>query len=261
MIETVREIYSHRELLYMLTWREIKVKYKQSIMGFLWAILNPMLVISAGIIVRLGIAHFSGKALVLSEVWSVSVKALPWSFFVASIRSGTNSLVTSSSLITKIYFPRAILPISATMSHGVDFMVAASLLTITLIVAQIGISGYLIWVPILIILLVILIISFTLFLSAANLYFRDVKYIVDAVLTFAIFFTPVFYEAKVAGKWGGILLLNPVAPILEGFNNVIILHKSPNIYWMLYCICITICIFFLALWVFRGLEPKFAERI
>ncbi len=245
----------------MLTWRDIKVKYKQSVMGFLWAVLMPMLVVLAGIIVRFGIAQLSGKQLVLSDVVTVSVKALPWSFFVASIRFATNSLVASSSLVTKIYFPREILPISAILSQLVDFAVAASLLVIICVLARIGLSIFLLWVPLLMALLLLLATAFGLFLAAANLFFRDVKYIVETILTFAIFFTPVLYDARLAGRWEWVLLLNPVAPILEGLNHAIVLHQSPELLWVLYSTLAAVSGCILAMRAFKRLEPRFAESI
>jgi lipopolysaccharide transport system permease protein len=259
--EKVEKLARYRDLLYMITWRDIKVKYKQSVMGFLWAVLMPMLVVLAGILVRFGMAQISGKPVALADIVTVSVKALPWSFFVASIRFATSSLVASSSLVTKIYFPREILPLSAILSQLVDFLVAAALLTVVFVVAQIGLSFFLFWVPLLIVLLLILTAAFGLFLAAANLFFRDVKYIVETVLTFAIFFTPVLYEAKLAGRWEWVLLLNPVAPILEGLNSAIVLHRSPELPWILYSAIVAIAGFFLALRSFKKMEPRFAESI
>jgi lipopolysaccharide transport system permease protein len=259
--ERLEKIKRYRDLLYMITWRDIKVKYKQSIMGFLWAFLMPMLVILAGILVRFGMARLSGRQVVLSEIVTVAVKSLPWSFFVASVRFATNSLVASSSLVTKIFFPREILPLSAVLSQFVDFVVASSLLVIVCIFAHIAPSPFLLWVPFLIAILVIITVALGLLLAAANLFFRDVKYIVETILTFAIFFTPVLYDAKMAGRLEWVLLLNPLAPILEGLNCAIVLGTSPNLAWILYSTMFALCILPVALKAFKSLEPRFAESI
>lgn len=261
MAGMLRELIDYRELLYIIAWREIKIRYKQSVMGVLWAILMPMLIISSGLLVKLGMAKFSGQPVTLSQVWIVSVKALPWSFFIASIRFGTGSLIANSNLVTKIYFPRNILPFSAILSQLFDFLVASCLLAAILTIAKVGASIYLLWVPVLIAMLVLLATALGLLLSAANLFFRDVKYIVDVFMTFAIFFTPVFYEAKIAGRWEWVLLLNPVAPILEGLSQAIVLHESPQLLWVTYSACVALVIFFIAIIVFKALEPKFAEAI
>ena len=103
--------------------------------------------------------------------------------------------------------------------------------------------------------------ALAIFLSAANLFLRDVKYLVDAVLNFAIFFTPVFYDAHFAGKWETVLLLNPVAPILEGLNSCIVLHQTPKIQWIFYSAVVSVLASYLAMAFFKNLEPKFAESI
>ena len=245
----------------MLTWRELKIKYKQSIMGFMWAILMPILIIAAGILVKFAFAKLSGSPLTLTQVATVSVKALPWSFFISSIRFATSSLVGNGSLVTKIYFPREIFPFSAVLSQLCDFVIASCMLVIVLVIGQIGLSIHIIWVPLLLILLILWTTSLCVLFSAMNLFFRDVKYLVEVLVTFAIFFTPVFYEADLAGRWKWVLLLNPVAPILEGLNSCVVLRRAPEISWISYSAVISLVAICLALALFKKLEPKFAESI
>jgi ABC-type polysaccharide/polyol phosphate export permease len=262
MIRSMRELFMYRELLYVLTWRDIKVKYKQSVMGIMWAIFMPALVISAGVLVKFAFARLSGGPLGLSQVATVSVKAIPWSFFIASLRFGTNSLTANSNLVTKIYFPNEVFPISAVLSQLFDFTIASFVLIVILVCAQIGVSIYLLWVPILLSLLILLAVASVLLLSTANLFFRDVKYIVEVIVTFAIFFTPVFYEADFMGTaWKPMILLNPVAPILEGFNACIVLRQMPEMVWIAYSTIIAITLFLLSFILFKKMEPAFAENI
>jgi lipopolysaccharide transport system permease protein len=262
MIEEIRELLGYRELIYAITWKDIRIKYKQSIMGVLWAIFMPALVVSAGILVKLVFSRLSGTPLGLSQVATVSVKAIPWSFFISSLRFGTNCLTSNVNLVTKIYFPNEIFPISAVLSQLFDLVIASCVLCLLLAVAQIGWSIYLLWVPILLVLLILLAIASSLLLSAANLFFRDVKYIVEVIVTFAIFFTPVFYEADFMGKtWKPIILLNPVAPILEGFNACIVLKQMPEMVWIAYSAIITVILFVVSFRFFKKMEPAFAENI
>ncbi|MBI5584167.1 MAG: ABC transporter permease [Deltaproteobacteria bacterium] len=261
MITALRELIKCKDLLYMITLREIKVKYVQSMMGFLWAILMPMLVISAGILVRVVMAHLSNTRVGLSEIASVSVKSLPWSFFVASIRFATNSLVADTNLVTKIYFPREILPLSSVLSQLVDFAVASVVLTVFLIVAGVGVNVYLFWVPYLLVIMFIFCTALGLLLAATNLFFRDVKYIVEVFLTFAIFFTPVFYDAKIAGRWEWLLLINPMAPILENLSWIVVYGQPPDYFWMTYSSLMAVGGLVVAVHVFKKLEPKFAESV
>ncbi len=252
---------SHRDLLYMLTWRDIRIKYKQTVMGFLWAILMPLLIVAAGLLVKLGLSRVSGEPLELSSVLSVAVKALPWSFFIASIRFATVSLTNNIHLVTKIAFPRAVFPVSAVLSQLFDFFVASTLVVILLVAAGPGASATLLWVPFLLTLLFVLAIDLSLLLAAANLFFRDVKHIVEVLVTVAIFFTPVFYEVEMFGTWGSLLMLNPVAPILEGLNDCIVDQTAPPLLWIAYSTGFGLLGLVVAPALFQRLEPLFAESI
>jgi lipopolysaccharide transport system permease protein len=261
MFRTIQELFEHRDLLYMITWREIKVKYKQSVMGMLWAVLMPLVIVCAGLIVRYAFARVSGTPLALSDLTTVAVKAAPWAFFVAALRFGTNSLVANETLVTKIYMPRLIFPMAAVCSQLFDFLVALGVISLLLLIAGVGVSVHLLWLPFLIGSLVILAASFTILFSAATLFFRDVKYIMEVFLTFAIFFTPVFYESSLFGRWAPLLLVNPVSPLLEGISTTVILHHSPSLPWLFYSFVVTGCLFTVALASFRQLEPFFAESV
>lgn len=261
MREMIHELISTKELLLIITWRDIKIRYKQSIMGFMWAILMPLMIVAAGIIVKLGFSIVSGKPMNLSDLASISVKALPWSFFIASVRFATNSLTSNSNLVSKIYFPREIFPISAVLANLFDFFVASIFLTIVLAIARIGISFEILWLPLLLGLLIIFTIGLGMFLSCANLFFRDVKYIVEVFLTFAIFFTPVFYESSLFGKFAPLLLINPVGCILEAINSVVVLHHQPNLLGIGYSGAFSILTLICSWFIFNRAEYLFAERI
>jgi lipopolysaccharide transport system permease protein len=261
MIDSVQEIVKYKDLLYMMTWRDIRIKYKQSIMGFMWAIFMPILIVSAGIMVRMAFAKFSGKPISMDEIASVSVKALPWSLFVSSIRFSVNSLIYNRNLVTKIYFPRVIFPLASVLSQLFDFVIAVIVLVFIFTVGQIGLSIWLVWVPVILALLILYTAGLAILLAAANLFFRDVKYIVEVFLTFAIFFTPVFFSVEIFGKWAPILLLNPVAPILEAFTRIIVYQQNPDFLWLCYSGMSAILMFTFSIFIFRKVEPTFAESI
>ena len=261
MSKLLSGVTGRRDLLRALAWREIRIKYKQSVMGMLWAILMPAVIVFAGVLVRYGFARFSGTPLRLADVMSVSVRAVPWAFFVSSIRFGTNSLISNSTLVTKIYFPREILPLAAVLSQLIDFAIAGGLLTIVLAVAGVGVSVQLLWLPLLVLLLVMLTAGVALVLAAGGLFFRDVKYLVEVALTFAIFFTPVFYEASMFARWSALLMLNPIAPLLEGFANVVVHHTPPPLPALGYSAAIALLAFWGGLYVFQRVEPYFAESV
>jgi len=255
------EFAQYKALLFMLAWRDIRVRYKQSIMGFAWAILMPVLIIGSGLIVMIAFSTISGRPLNKLDVLSVAVKSVPWAFFVGAIRFATNSLIMNKELVTKIYFPREILPLASVLANLFDFLVAGAVLAVVLLVARVGASVYLLWVPFLLLLLILLSAGLAILLACANLFFRDVKYLVEVALTYGIFFTPVFYSASTLGRLGILLSLNPVGPILEGLRDVIILQRSPNLPWLAYSASWAL-VGFLASWkIFQRAESSFAESV
>jgi lipopolysaccharide transport system permease protein len=261
MREMIEELVRYRQLLYMLTVRDIKIRYKQTVMGFLWAIFMPMLIVSAGILVRKGMALFSGKPLEMEDLVAVAVKSLPYSFFIASIRFATNSLISNTNLVTKIYFPREVFPISAVFANFFDFTIATAVLCVILVFTDLHVAATAAWVPIILLLLVLFTVGIGMLLACANLFFRDVKYIVEVIVTFAIFFTPVFYEVSLFGKWAPLLLLNPVGALLEAIHSAVILHRSPDMFWLVYAAAWSVGSFFIGWRIFHKLEFSFAENI
>ena len=245
----------------MITYRDIKVRYKQSIMGFLWAILMPILIVMSGVVVRYAYAMVVHAPLKMTDIAGVAVKSVPWAFIVSSIRFSLNSLTSNRDLVVKIYFPKEIFPMAAVLACFFDFCVASSALTVFLFIARIGVSVYLLWVPVLLATLVLLAVGIGMITSAASLFFRDVKYIVEVFLTFGIFFTPVFYDMRMFGDRGKWLMLNPVAPLLEGLNLTITRHQPPDVHWYLYSLVFSLVVFLCGFVLFKDLEPAFAESI
>jgi lipopolysaccharide transport system permease protein len=261
MKEELRELIKYRELLYMITYRDIKVRYKQSIMGFFWAILMPILIVSAGVVVRYAYAMVSHAPLKTADIASVAIKSVPWAFIVSSIRFTCNSLTGNRELVVKIFFPKEIFPMAAVLACLFDFFVAFSALIILLVFMKIGWSVYLLWVPVLLATTVLFCVGIGMIVSAISLFFRDVKYIVEVFLTFGIFFTPVFYDVRMFGARGNLLLLNPVAPLLEGLGDCIAHHQSPDVHWYLYSLLFSLAALLGGFFLFKHLEPAFAESI
>jgi homopolymeric O-antigen transport system permease protein len=261
MRENLRELYRYRELVYMLVYRDVKVRYKQSIMGFLWAILMPVLIVTSGIVVRYAYALAAHAPLQIADIASVAVKSLPWAFLVSSIRFGCNSLTSNRDLVTKVYFPKEVFPVAAVSASLFDFFVASVALVIFLVALQSGWSAYLLWTPVLVLGMVLLASGIGLVVSAASLFFRDVKFIVEVLLTFGIFFTPVFYDVRMLGDKGKWLLLNPVAPILDGLSACIARHQSPQLPWLAYGFGSGLVALVGGYIFFKHLEPAFAESI
>jgi ABC-type polysaccharide/polyol phosphate export permease len=261
MREDLKELLKYRELLYMFTYRDIRVRYKQSIMGFLWAILMPILIVGAGVVIRYAYAMASGKHFAVGDIASVAVKSVPWAFFVASIRFSCICLVNNPNLVTKVYFPKEVFPISSVMACFFDFLIATGALLILLFAIQVGWTIQLLWVPLLLLGIIALTLGIAVIISAASLYFRDVKYIVEVIVTFGIFFTPVLFDPSMLGAKGKWLEINPIAPLLEDLSACIVYHRAPEPAWLIYSLAfslITLCGGYI---FFKLVEPGFAESI
>src|SRR5664279_5627711 len=213
------EIWQHRELLEQLTRRDIKLRYKQAAMGFMWAVFMPCLIVLSGLIVRYAMAQISGATLHPSDIANIAVKGVGWAFFVGALGFATASLVGNANLVTKIYFPREVLPLSSVGAQAFDSSIGFITLIIILPFLGVRLHPSDVWVPLLLVLLLLFTTGVSLFLSCANLFFRDVKYIVQVVLMFGIFFTPIFFEPAMLGPRGAHLaMLNPLTGILEGLR-------------------------------------------
>jgi len=262
MCERLKELYKYRELLYMIAYRDIRVRYKQSIMGFLWAILMPILIVMSGIVVRIAYARAAHTSLEPADIASLAVKSLPWAFFVSSTRFGCNSLAMSNrELVTKVYFPKEIFPLGAVAASFFDLAVATIALVVFLAVEQIKLNLNLLWVPVLLLTLIAISCGVSMLVAAGSLFFRDVKYIVEVFLTFGIFFTPVFYSIQMVGSRGKWLLLNPLAPVLEGLSLCIARQTTPDLIWVGYSMACAIAVLTAGYLLFKHLEPAFAESI
>lgn len=221
---SLRDLAGARDLLFEFVRRDLRIRYKQAVMGFLWAFFMPTLVVLSGVIVRLVLARFGAtEPLDGPVIGGLALKAVPWGFAVGGIQFMTSSLVNNQTLVSKVYFPREVLPTAALLAQGFDSGVA--LLAVLALLPFLGMSlgVQLLWLPVLLALLFLLVLGAGLALSCANIFFRDVRYLVQVILTFGIFFTPVFYDSPMLGDTGAMLsMLNPVAPILEGLRLAVI---------------------------------------
>ncbi len=213
----VREIWHYRELLYFLTWRDIKVRYKQTAIGVTWAILQPLALM-------LVFTLFFGKlAKIPSEGLPYPIFAytalLPWQLFSRAISESTNSLITNQRLITKIYFPRIIVPLSTILSALLDFIIASGMLIILIVIYGIRPGWETIFLPFFTLLLLMTALGVGFWLSAINVEYRDVQYVIPFLNQFWLFLTPVVYPSTlVPERWKVIYGLNPMVGVIEGFR-------------------------------------------
>jgi lipopolysaccharide transport system permease protein len=272
------ELWAYRGLAYELMRRDIRVRYKQTALGFAWAVLMPAFVVMAGVTVRYAMAYVGGRHLGMQDLAGLAIKAVPWSFFVGSMGFSTTSLVAQANLVTKIYFPREVLPLASTLAQAFDASMGTIALLIAFTLLGIGYGPSALWAPPIALCAFLLTAGLALLVSCANLFFRDVKYIVQVLLTFGIFFTPVFFEPEMFGRLGArVMMLNPLAPLIEGLRLSVVLHHnlldavvvsgrhgavlawSP--WYLAYSAMAAVVIFVVGLVVFHRAESKFAEYV
>ena len=221
--EAVRDVRQHRELMLEFARRDIRIRYKQAVMGFGWAIFMPILIVLSGVMIRYAMGQASGTGIGQTDIAGIALKGVAWSFFAGAITFGTVVLTANHNLIAKVFFPREVLPVAAVLAQTFDTSIGLVALALFVPLLGVGFHSTLIWLPLLLALLWVLTAGIVIFLSCANLFFRDVKYIVQVMLTFGILFTPVFYEPAMMGAKGSIIMwLNPLTPILEGLRLAVV---------------------------------------
>ncbi|MCI0621717.1 MAG: ABC transporter permease [Acidobacteria bacterium] len=258
--ELFRDSWRYRELLYFLTWRDLKIRYKQTAFGVVWAVVQPLLtmIVFTVLFGNLGRLPSDGSPYPLFYLSAL----LPWTYFSSTLPLSANSLISNSSLLTKIYFPRIILPASATLGGLPDFLVGSSLLAAMMVYYQIRPGwSWLIW-PLLVFLLAAFTLAVGMILAALNVKYRDVKYVLPFVIQLWLFVTPVIYPANLVPKrFRPLMALNPLSGIVEAFRGLLL--PSSLIDWQLLATSamITVAIFVVGLVYFSRTEHMFADIV
>jgi lipopolysaccharide transport system permease protein len=213
----IKELWEYRELLYFLVWRDVKVRYKQTALGAAWAIIQPFctMVVFSLFFGRLAKVPSDG---VPYPIFSYTA-LVPWTFFAYGLGQASNSLVSSSNLITKVYFPRLIIPISTVLSGVVDFALAFVVLFGMMLYYGVVPTVNVLWLPLFLLLALVTALGVGLWLSALNVKYRDVRYIVPFITQFWMFATPIAYSSSLLSEpWRTIYGLNPMVGVVEGFR-------------------------------------------
>lgn len=214
----LRDIWAYRELLYFLTWRDVKVRYKQTALGAAWAILQPlfMMVIFTIFFGRLAGVDSSGIPYPLYAFAGL----VPWTFFSNALTAASNSLVGSANLITKVYFPRLIVPAAALLAGLVDFMLAFVLLVIMMIYYRVTPTIHLLFLPVLVVLTTLFTLGVGTWMSALNVKYRDVRFALPFLIQLWLFVSSVILpSSSIPPKWRWILLFNPMSAIIEAYRS------------------------------------------
>jgi lipopolysaccharide transport system permease protein len=264
MFSNVKTLFSYRELLFSLTKKELKVKYRGSVLGFFWSLLNPILTMLVytfvfSIVLRGGIEQFA--------VFLICA-LLPFNFLSNSVNYGAGCIISNGNLVNKIYFPREIIPLSIVLSNLVNFFFELAALFIVLGVMGYRFYIYLYLLPVLIFIQFFLVVGMTFLVSALNVFFRDLQHLITIIMMVWFFGTPIIYPlSMVPEKFQIFLKINPMTIYADYYRNIFYYVKYqesagfPSTLDTLMALGITILIFFIGYFVFKRLEPRFAEEI
>jgi lipopolysaccharide transport system permease protein len=254
------ELWDYRELFYFLVWRDVKVRYKQTVLGTAWAIIQPLFTV-------LIFSLFFGR---LAKVPSdgipyplFSITALvPWTFFSYGLNQSSNSLVGSANLITKVYFPRLAVPIASVVAGTVDFLLAFCVLLVMMLHYRVFPTRNIVFLPLLFLLTLIASLGIGLWLSALNVKFRDVRLVLPFLVQIWMFATPIAYPSSLLHEpWRTVYGLNPMVGVVEGFRWALLGVKSPPGPMVLVSSAISILLLFGGLIYFRRMEKTFADLV
>lgn len=216
----LRELWAHRDLFFFLAWRDVKVRYQQTILGVAWAVLQPFLTMVVFTFLFGRLAHVPSEG-VPYAIFSYAA-LVPWNFFNLAVGNAGNSLVSNANLITKVYFPRMVIPLAAVGAALVDFAIASSILLLMMPWYGVAFSWSLLMYPILGILTAIVAAGIGMWLAALNVKYRDIRYALPFLLQLWMFVTPVIYPVSfLPAGWRWLLRLNPLSGIIEGFRDAI----------------------------------------
>ncbi len=256
----IKELWTYRELLYFLIWRDIKLRYKQTELGVAWAIIQPFLTM---IIFSL---FFGRLAKIPSDGIPYPVFAftalLPWTFFANGLTQSSNSLVGNSNLITKVYFPRLIIPISGVLSGAIDFAIAFVVLIGMLFYYKMHITAAILWLPLFLILALTVALGVGLWFSALNVKYRDVRFVVPFIVQVWMFATPIAYSSTLIPEhWRAIYGLNPMVGVVEGFRWMLLGARTQPTPMIAVSTAVALAILISGAYYFRRVEKTFADIV
>ena len=255
----IKEIFLYRELLAFLVWRDIKIRYRQTLLGGLWAVLQPLIamLILTLIFNRLAGVKSDGPPYPLFAFAGLA----PWTFFSTAVSQSSNSLVSNQALVSKVYFPRVFIPLGAIGALLLDLGLTLCFLGVMMVYYRWPISVKLLWLPVFGLAAVLATAGVGLTLSALNVSFRDVKYVVPFIIQMGIFVTPVIYPIHyVPGHWRMLMGLNPMTGVVLGFRYSL-LGSAAQWSIMGLSLAVSLAIFVVGLLIFRRMERRFADII
>jgi len=253
-----KNLYNYQEFLKISVRKDIRGKYKGSFLGVLWSFINPLLSVVVYAIVFSKIMRFNIDNYLIYLITGV----LPWTFFTSSINFGMTSILHNANIIKKVYFPRVILPISSVTSCLVNFLISCIVIVIFVIFSGIGLSYYLLWLPLIVIVQYIFTLGITFILSAIEVYVRDMEHIINFVLSMAFYVTPILYKIEqVPDSLRFIVDINPMAYIIDAYRSIFYYGTSPEFNSLMVVLGGSLVLLVVGYKIFEKLQRGFAEEV
>lgn len=257
----LKDLWNYRELILFMIWRDIKVRYKQTLLGALWAVIQPVMTMLVFNFLFNNVAKVSSDGIPY-PIFSFTA-LLPWGLFTTALNTASRSLTSNHNMITKTYFPRLVLPMASVLGGLVDFAIALVILFGMMVYYQVTPSATALWaVPLFVLSSIVTALGVALWLSAINVKYRDVGYALPFITQFWLFITPVAYSSKVISeKWQIVYALNPMAGVVNGFRWALLGSGNPPDMLVAISSGISILILLSGLVYFRNMERTFADTI
>ncbi|HID22140.1 MAG TPA: ABC transporter permease [Planctomycetaceae bacterium] len=256
------DLWRYRELFYILAWRDISVRYKQTVIGVAWAVLRPFLTMVVFTVIFGKVAKLPSDG---AAPYAVMVFAgmLPWSLFSTSLGEASNSLIANANLITKVYFPRLIIPTATVVTAFVDFAISFVMLLLLMVWYQFWPTWNMLLLPGFVLLALLASLGPSLWITSLNVKYRDFRYVIPFIVQFGLYVSPVGFSSNVIpDRWRLVYSLNPMVGVIDGFRWCILGGESP-LYWPGFALSLLVVAFFLWLGLrqFRKMEKTFADLI
>ena len=257
-----RDLWRYRELFYFLAWRDVLVRYKQTVIGVVWALLRPLLTMGIFVVVFSTIARLPSIGSVPYPIM-VFAAMLPWQFFSSALSGSAESLIGNSNMVSKVYFPRLIMPVSTVAPSFIDFAVSLAIMAVLYVAYGFVPDWHIVLLPVFLVMLLLLSFGLGIFLAALNVSYRDFRYVIPFLLQVGLYISPIGYASTVVpDQWRILYSLNPVVGIIDGFRWAL-LGEAQDFYWPSFALAwVGILI---SLWIgiryFRRVELYFADRI
>lgn len=257
-MKVFKELYQYRELLKTNVKKEIRGKYKGSVLGVLWSFLNPLLMVAVYAIVFPYLMRSTQEHYLIFLITGI----IPWIFFTTVVTSGCNCVWINGGIIKKVYFPREILPLSVVLSALVNFLISCIIILIFVIFGGIGVSVQILWLPVIAIIQGALSLGLLFILSAINVYIRDIEYIVQFIMNLLFYATPIVYNiTMIPERFRWILYLNPMAHFLDAYRAIFYSKTMPDLKSLGIIGIISFLVLIIGYRIFKKLEKGFAEEV